>query len=45
MPPEKGTLDPGETLPFRSRLASPPVDGNDILVRFLNRLDFMNGTR
>jgi predicted Zn finger-like uncharacterized protein len=45
MPPEKGTLGPGETLPFHSRLASPPVDGNDILVRFLNRLDFVNGTR
>jgi predicted Zn finger-like uncharacterized protein len=42
-PPEKGTLGPGETFPFRSRLASPPVDGNDILVRFLHRLDFMNG--
>jgi predicted Zn finger-like uncharacterized protein len=44
-PPEKGTLGPGEILPFRSRLASPPVDGNDILVRFLHRLDFMNGAR
>jgi predicted Zn finger-like uncharacterized protein len=44
-PPERGTLGPGETLPFRSRLASPPVDGNDILVRFLHRLDFMNGAR
>jgi predicted Zn finger-like uncharacterized protein len=44
-PPERGTLGPGETLPFRSRLASPPTDGNDILVRFLNRLDFMNGAR
>jgi predicted Zn finger-like uncharacterized protein len=44
-PPERGTLGPGETLPFRSRLASPPADGNDILVRFLNRLDFMNGAR
>jgi len=44
-PPERGTLGPGETLPFRSRLASPPADGNDILVRFLNPLDFMNGAR
>lgn len=44
-PPERGTLGPGETLPFRSRLASPPTDGNDILVRFLNPLDFMNGAR
>jgi hypothetical protein len=44
-PAEKGTLGPGETLPFRSRLASPPRDGNDILVRFMNRMDFMNGAR
>jgi hypothetical protein len=44
-PPDKGTLAPGEALPFHSRLASPPADGNDILVRFLNRLDFMNGAR
>jgi predicted Zn finger-like uncharacterized protein len=44
-PPDKGSLGPGEKLAFRSRLASPPADGNDILVRFLNRQDFMNGTR
>jgi predicted Zn finger-like uncharacterized protein len=44
-PPDKGTLGPGEALPFRSRLASPPTDGNDISVRFLNRLDFVNGAR
>jgi predicted Zn finger-like uncharacterized protein len=42
-PPEQGTLGPGEALPFRSRLAMPPADGNDILVRFLNRRDFING--
>jgi hypothetical protein len=44
-PPDKGILGPGETLSFRSRLASPPADGSDILVRFLNRLDFVNGAR
>ena len=44
-PPDKGILGPGETLPFRSRLASPPADGRDILVRFLTRLDFVNGAR
>ena len=43
--PDKGILGPGEMLPFRSRLASPPADGNDILVRFLSRLDFVNGAR
>jgi predicted Zn finger-like uncharacterized protein len=42
-PPEQGTLGPGEALPFRSRLAMPPADGNDVLVRFLNRRDFING--
>jgi predicted Zn finger-like uncharacterized protein len=44
-PPDKGSLGPGETLAFRSRLASPPHEGKDILVRFLNRQDFMNGAR
>jgi len=44
-PPDKGSLGPGETLAFRSRLASPPHEGEDILVRFLNRQDFMNGAR
>ncbi|MEX0589668.1 MAG: zinc-ribbon domain-containing protein [Xanthobacteraceae bacterium] len=35
----RSVLPEGESLPFRSRLASPPVDGKDVLVRFLNRLD------
>jgi hypothetical protein len=42
--PEAGTLDAGEALPFRSRLAAPPPDGNDVLVRFLTRAD-LNGAR
>jgi predicted Zn finger-like uncharacterized protein len=42
-PPDRGTLGPDETLPFRSRLASPPADGSDVLVRFLTRQDFLNG--
>lgn len=32
-------LPAGETLPFRSRLASPPADGKEVVVRFLNRTD------
>jgi hypothetical protein len=44
-PPDKGVLGPGETLPFRSRLVSPPAGGADILVRFLSRVDFANGAR
>jgi hypothetical protein len=36
-------LAPGETLPFRSRLASPPRDGNQVMVRFFNRRDLVAG--
>jgi predicted Zn finger-like uncharacterized protein len=43
--PDKGTLGPGETQPFRSRLVSPSAGGADILVRFLSRLDLANGAR
>ncbi|MCC6949560.1 MAG: zinc-ribbon domain-containing protein [Bradyrhizobiaceae bacterium] len=32
-------LPAGETLPFRSRLASPPAEGKEVVVRFLNRMD------
>lgn len=35
----KSSLAPGETLPFRSRLASPPASAQDIQVRFVNRRD------
>jgi predicted Zn finger-like uncharacterized protein len=38
-------LGPGETLPFRSRLASPPGEGHDVTVRFFNRLDSLAGLR
>ena len=30
---------PGEAVPFRSRLASPPPDGRDVQVRFFTRRD------
>jgi hypothetical protein len=40
-PPDRPALGPGETLPFRSRLASPPADGYDVSLRFLNRQDFI----
>jgi predicted Zn finger-like uncharacterized protein len=42
-PPDQAMLGPGEKLPFRSRLALPPPDGNDIVVRFLNRRDITGG--
>jgi hypothetical protein len=43
--PPRATLAPGNGLAFRTRLASPPPDAHDVLVRFLNRHDLMNGTR
>jgi predicted Zn finger-like uncharacterized protein len=43
--PAREVLGPGETLPFRSRLASPPGEGHDVTVRFFNRLDALAGLR
>jgi predicted Zn finger-like uncharacterized protein len=41
----RASLPPGEAVAFRTRLASPPPDAHDVLVRFLNRYDIMNGSR
>ena len=38
-------LPPGDAIPFRTRLASPPPDVHDVLVRFLNRNDIYAGSR
>lgn len=43
--PPRATLPPGEAIAFRSRLASPPTDGRDVLVRFVTRHDIIAGTR
>jgi predicted Zn finger-like uncharacterized protein len=43
--PTRSILAPGETLAFRSRLASPPPDGRDVLVRFFNRRDLVAGVQ
>lgn len=43
--PTQPVLQPGETLPFRSRLASPPAEGHDIQVRFFTRRDAVAGLR
>ena len=40
----KPTLGSGNGLPFRARLASPPPDGRDVIVRFLNRRDLAAGS-
>jgi hypothetical protein len=37
--PAKPVLAAGEALPFRSRLASPPGDTHDVVVRFFHRRD------
>jgi predicted Zn finger-like uncharacterized protein len=39
------TLGAFETLPFRSRLASPPAEGHDVQVRFFTRRDAVAGLR
>jgi hypothetical protein len=41
--PPKSVITPGATLAFRSRLASPPREGNDVVVRFFNRRDRVAG--
>jgi hypothetical protein len=43
--PSQPVLEPGEVLPFRSRLASPPADGHDLQVRFFTRRDVAGGAR
>jgi len=43
--PPRAVLPPGEAVAFRTRLASPPPDAHDVLVRFLNRYDIMTGAR
>jgi hypothetical protein len=37
--PDAALLGPGESLPFRTRLASPPARVNDVVVRFLQPSD------
>ena len=44
-PPAQPTLGAFETLPFRSRLASPPAEGHDIEVRFFTRHDAVASLR
>jgi predicted Zn finger-like uncharacterized protein len=37
--PAQQVLAPGDTAPFRTRLASPPADARQVVVRFFNRHD------
>jgi predicted Zn finger-like uncharacterized protein len=41
--PPQSVLAPGDAAPFRSRLASPPADGQQVIVRFFNRHDVAAG--
>jgi hypothetical protein len=43
--PPRATLAPGQAVAFRTRLASPPPESRDVLVRFLNRRDIVAETR
>ena len=41
--PARNTIAPGASVPFRSRLASPPPEAHAVLVRFFNRRDLVAG--
>lgn len=43
--PSRGTLAEGETLAFKSRLASPPAEARHVQVRFLGKSDLAWGYR
>jgi predicted Zn finger-like uncharacterized protein len=43
--PARTALAPGDSEPFQTRLASPPVDGNSVEVRFFNKRDLARGGR
>jgi len=43
--PERSILEPGQRLAFSSRLAAPPADATDVLVRFFTVNDAMAGKK
>jgi predicted Zn finger-like uncharacterized protein len=43
--PERTVLAPGDSEPFRTRLASPPPAGHSLEVRFFNKRDLARGGR
>jgi predicted Zn finger-like uncharacterized protein len=43
--PPRTVLPPGEAAAFHTRLASPPPDAHDVLIRFVNRNDMLTGAR
>ena len=42
---DRPALQPGETLPFRRRLAAPPADAREVSVRFLTPSDITAGIK
>ena len=42
---DRPSLQPGETLNFKRRLAAPPNDGKDVSVRFVTRSDTTSGIK
>jgi predicted Zn finger-like uncharacterized protein len=45
MRPDKSVLGPGDRLAFRTRLASPPKEAHDVMVRFFTANDAMAGAQ
>jgi predicted Zn finger-like uncharacterized protein len=43
--PARSALPPGEAVAFHSRLASPPTDAHDLILRFVNRRDIIAAGR
>jgi hypothetical protein len=43
--PARNVIEPRATMPFRSRLASPPPEAHAVLVRFFNRRDLVAGAQ
>lgn len=43
--PTRTSLPPGEAVSFHTRLASPPTEARDVLVRFVNRRDLIGAVR
>jgi len=43
--PTRPILPPNAEQPFRTRLASPPAEGREVVVRFFNRRDAISGLR
>ncbi|MEP7029793.1 MAG: MJ0042-type zinc finger domain-containing protein [Pseudolabrys sp.] len=41
----RSILGPGESLEFSSRIAAPPADASDVMVRFFNAQDTLPGTK